>query len=63
MHSLGDTIAVLIGVMAMTGITCVICIISANTTDEDSYDQNDGKNYDSFTGFRYDDDDSFITIK
>ena len=46
----------------MTGITCVVCIISANTTDEDSYDQNDGKNYDSFTGFR-DDDDSFITVK
>ena len=62
MHNLGDTIAVLIGVMIMTGISCVICIISATTTDEDNYDQNDGQNYDYFTGFR-DDKDSNITDK
>jgi len=45
-YSVGDVVAVLIGIIAMTGISLIVCIISFVTSSEEE-DEDEEDNYSS----------------
>jgi hypothetical protein len=55
LNSTADMIAITIAIIAMTAISLIICIISANTPDDDGNgDEQD--NYASFSSYTHDGD-------